>query len=119
MQFNDVRSAAKIKAEVDPYKIMFLGKHVENFKPATWKESVKDVLRKANMAKFQQVAVCRKLLLETNNNLLGEATLDKNFGIGLHLTDPSARDPSKWANNLFGNVLLEVRNELKKQLPPK
>lgn len=114
-RFNDLQLAANIKAESDPYKIMALGKTVKNFDPVEWSQTVRNVLRKSNMAKFQQVAGARILLLENPDNMLGEATLDKTYGIGLHLTDPKATDPTNWTDNLFGNVLQEVRNELKKQ----
>ena len=112
-KFNDHTTAAKIKTETDPYKIMQLGKSVTNFKFQEWNQEVKDVMKKANMAKFQQLEDARVLLLESNANMIGEATLDKNYGIGLHLTDPTATDPSKWASNAFGQILMEIRNKLK------
>ena len=94
---------------------MGLGKMVKGFKPAIWKKDVLSVLKKACSAKFHQVAFARETLLATNNGLIGEATLDKTYGIGLHLTDEAAKDPSNWlGENTFGNILQEIRNELKK-----
>lgn len=113
--FHDDLTAAQIKAETNPYTIMGLGKMIKGFKPATWKKDVHSVLKKACLAKFHQVAFARETLLATNNDLIGEATLDKTFGIGLHLTDEAAKDPTNWlGENMFGNILLEIRNELKK-----
>ena len=112
--FNDEVSAGKIKAEKNPYTIMGIGKQVKGYKHDVWMGQVKDILRKANMAKYQQVEIARKTLLATEDNMIGEATLDKKYGIGLHLTDKTALNPGNWAENLFGNVLMEVRNELKK-----
>ena len=65
------------------------------------------------MAKFSQVQTARQALLSTGRKVLGEATKDPIYGIGLNINDPAAEDPSKWTgDNLFGRVLTEIRSEI-------
>jgi ribA/ribD-fused uncharacterized protein len=118
MLFKDESMAAKIMTEKNPYEIMALGKKVRGYNPDTWKRSVPNILKKASLSKFQQVAIARDTLLATDNDLLGEATLDKTFGIGFRLTDDQSVDPTKWTGqNVFGKVLQEVRNDIKRLFP--
>ena len=120
MLFNDEISAARIKAERNPYAIMGLGKKVKDFKLPTWKKECPSILKTACAAKIQQVPIARKALIETGDNVIGEATLDKNFGIGLNITDTAALIPDSWpGDNQFGKILMEIRNEVKKQAQPK
>ena len=111
--FNDDKTAAKIRSETDPHKLHALGKQIQNVDETKWSQQARRVLYDANMAKFSQVHTARQALLATGHKLLGEATKDPKYGIGLNINDPAAEDPSKWTgDNLFGRVLTEIRSEI-------
>ena len=63
---------------------------------------------------FSQNPKLGKYLLATGSNILAEASPhDCKWGIGLSADDPRARNLSEWrGDNLLGQVLMEVRDEL-------
>lgn len=78
-----------------------------------WKEQRKDILFSGLMAKFAQNDYLKQYLIESGRRQLGEASLDKTWGIGLSLMDHHVLDPTKWVGeNLLGVTLMEVRDEL-------
>ena len=60
MLFNDEISAARIKAERNPYAIMGLGKKVKDFKLPTWKKECPSILKTACAAKNPTSAYCQE-----------------------------------------------------------
>lgn len=78
-----------------------------------WIERRKDILFSGLMAKFSQNEYLMRYLLASGQRKLGEASLDKDWGIGMSLTDRLVLDPTKWVgDNLLGVTLMEVREEL-------
>lgn len=79
-----------------------------------WREQCRDILFSGLMAKFSQNEYLMRYLLESGQRKLGEASLDKTWGIGMSLLDHQVLDPTKWVGaNLLGVTLMEVREELR------
>lgn len=79
-----------------------------------WVDQRKDILFSGLMAKFSQNEYLMRYLLESGTRKLGEASLDKTWGIGMSLRDKLVLDSTKWVGeNLLGVTLMEVRDELK------
>lgn len=113
--FGDQDSELKIKNESDTFLQMQLGKNIKHFKTHVWKQKAKDILLKANFAKFTQHKYAKDALLSTGNRLLGEATLSPLFGIGHSLKSKTVSRKEAWTGqNLMGEVLSEVRGQLQK-----
>lgn len=78
-----------------------------------WIEERHDILYSGLLAKFAQREDLMLYLLDTENRQLGEASRDNTWGIGMTLLDRHALSPTHWkGNNLLGNTLMEVRQEL-------
>jgi ribA/ribD-fused uncharacterized protein len=65
--FNDQMSAQKIMQETETFKIMQLGKKIRQFNKKTWQDRVHNIMRDANLAKFQQHENAKEVLLVTGN----------------------------------------------------
>ena len=110
--FNDEASAANILKETDTFKQMMLGKKIKHYKPDVWKKHVRDILVRANNAKYLQHQYAREALIRTQGKKLGEATIDSYFGIGQRLTSKTVSDISTWSGeNVMGSVLEEIREK--------
>lgn len=78
-----------------------------------WENQRRDVLFKGLLAKFSQSIDLREYLLSSENRLLGEASKNRTWGIGLTLSDRAKLNPRQWrGDNLQGNTLMEVRQHL-------
>lgn len=68
--------------------------------------------------KFSQNSELLKLLLNTNDSILVEASpKDKIWGIGIRVDHVDFLNPDKWpGENLFVKALMEVRDKLKNNL---
>jgi ribA/ribD-fused uncharacterized protein len=112
--FGDMIMLAKIMAEGDPSKQKAYGKKVANFNKNQWEAVAKDVVYRANIAKFSQNSKCRNWLFSTEGTTLVEASpYDKIWGIGLAEDNPDALDRSKWqGTNWLGEVVTQVRDDL-------
>ena len=76
--------------------------------------SAKIAMAKACERKFEQNAFARRCLLDTGNTLLGEASEDKIWGVGLKLSDTNITDTVKWSGrNELGVILMSIRDQLK------
>lgn len=112
--FRDKEIKDKIMATKDPRKQKALAKEIEDFDEDVWNEHKIQILYEAVYAKFSQNNELKKLLLETNNSILAEASpYDKVYGIGLSKDDKRAREVEKWkGSNILGNTLMQVRGEI-------
>ena len=77
-----------------------------------WLTKAKQVIQMACKAKFDQDDHCRNFLIETEDNVLAEAGPDTTWGTGLYMSHEKAFD-KKWpGQNLLGQTLMMIRNEL-------
>lgn len=78
-----------------------------------WRILCRDILFSGLMAKFSQNDYLMRYLLESGKRQLGEASVDKTWGIGMTLLDQQVLDPAKWVgDNLLGVTLMEIWEEL-------
>ncbi len=114
--FNDLEIANKIMATDNVESIKAFGRAVSNYNDDVWSAIRKNVVKDALLAKFSQNSELKDKLLNTGNDTLCEcAVRDLIWGIGLSMSDPDRFNKEKWrGNNLLGNTLMEVREELRK-----
>lgn len=114
--FGDDVTLQKILATDDPRRQKALGRQVKGFDDARWTEVCREVVYRANVAKFTQNAGLGALLLATGTKTLVEASpTDTIWGIGLGANDPRATDRAAWrGKNWLGEALMKVRAELQK-----
>jgi ribA/ribD-fused uncharacterized protein len=111
--FNDNASFTNILKETDTFKQMMLGKKITHFKKDIWRARVRDIMMRANNAKYLQNQQARETLMATGDRQLGEATIDPYFGIGQRLASKTVNNKVIWAGkNVMGSVLEEVRSKL-------
>jgi ribA/ribD-fused uncharacterized protein len=110
--FGDIKIANKILQETSPKKIKSLGRKVCNFDENIWNENKEKIVFKGNFLKFTQNENLKRILIETQNKMLIEASpYDKIWGIGISKTQ--AINGVKWKGlNLLGNILMDVREKI-------
>ena len=57
--------------------------------------------------------ICHRHLMAVGAGLLGEATTDKFWGIGMNISDPRARDCRNWTGrNMMGQLWMELYHSI-------
>ncbi|MCA8956702.1 MAG: NADAR family protein [Planctomycetes bacterium] len=112
--FDDRAMLARILEAVDPSVQKKLGQAVRGFDEEVWYRERVDIVVRGNSAKFSQSDKLRRVLCDTGDRLLVEASpYDRIWGIGLRADDPRAADPRQWrGENLLGSALVAVRGRL-------
>lgn len=116
MMFRKHDLAEQIMNTADPAKCKKIaGQKFPEFVPALWEKTSKTIVKRGVKAKFAQNPDILQMLLGTGNTLLAECSpYDKKWGIGIDIGDPKRNDISAWTGrNLLGQVLMEVREELR------
>jgi ribA/ribD-fused uncharacterized protein len=103
----------RIMMSTKPSDIKRFGRQVKNFREKIWNEHKFGIMRQAVFLKFSQNPELEKLLIQTGDNNLAEASpTDRIWGIGLSIED--AIIGADWrGENLLGQALVSVREELK------
>lgn len=78
-----------------------------------WDNKIEELALDGLRAKFSQNLQLRDYLCATGNLILGEASPNTRWGIGMNLSDPDVLDSSKWLENgnLLGRSLMKLREE--------
>ena len=115
--FNDDFCLKKILETSNPSIQKRFGRQVRNYNDKEWNEVRYNFVVQGNYAKFSQNGYLKKVLLNTGNKILVEASpYDTIWGIGMDANNPDRFDTSKWkGTNLLGKALMEVREKLKKE----
>lgn len=115
--FGDQKSLTKIMntSNGNPKIVKALGRKVQNFNQDVWSDKCKEIVKRASLLKFTQNPELLHILINTSGTTLVEASpYDKIWGIGLSATNANSKNRSTWkGKNLLGEILTEVRNELK------
>lgn len=113
----DFEMREKIMAADDPAIQKSLGRQVKNFDAEKWNAECREVVYRANYAKFTQHIFLQNKLWATKNKIIVEASPEDNiWGIGLRESDPRACDPEQWkGTNWLGEAIMRVRKELREQ----
>jgi ribA/ribD-fused uncharacterized protein len=115
--FHDYETMAEILKEKNPANHQTLGRKIKNFNQTIWDYAKAKIVYKGNYERFEQSQECRELLFSTGNLKLVEASpYDCVWGVGLEKEDPLILDEKNWrGQNLLGNILTSVREELKRK----
>ena len=113
--FGDEETRKLILAADHPAAQKALGRAVTPFDEARWTGACREIVFRGNIAKFEQNAELRDLLLATGDKTLVEASpKDRIWGIGLAADDPRATNRSAWrGKNWLGEALMRARAELR------
>ena len=111
--FHDSARYKAILRATTPRECKALGKLVTPFDSQIWNAAKFNILKEGNRAKFEQNPDLKKLLLDTRNAILAEASpKDKIWGIGPDAQTASLTAVSEWpGQNLLGRALMELRSE--------
>lgn len=111
--FNDLETASKILTETDQGTIKRFGRQVKNFDEHVWDKYKYSIVKTGVKAKFEQNETILTNLLSHHGKIFVEASpRDRIYGIGFSEED-ALQNIDKWGQNLLGNILTEVCNELK------
>lgn len=110
--FNDWETLDKILTAKEPRVMKGYGRLVKNYDDEVWSKIRYQVVVKGNLAKFTQNEPLKKILLDTAERDIVEASPhDTIWGIGLGEWNEEILDKSKWrGQNLLGKALMEVRD---------
>jgi len=112
--FKDDYALKQIMKTNDPAVQKKWGKKVKNFDREEWEKIAKEVVFKANYAKFTQHKGLKEKLLSTGDKVIVEASpWDCIWGVGLRAYDRRILDPENWrGTNWLGEVIMKVREKL-------
>ena len=108
----------KIMNEHDPVQLKTIMHFLkQDNRQKEWEAVAPEKIKPAIIAKFSQNKDLKKILLDTGDKVLGEASpRDRFWGIGLALTARDALDKTKWGGkNVLGQLLREARKTILKQ----
>lgn len=115
---DNIQLLKNILNETNPNKIKQYGRLVENYDDLMWSNLRYNVMKEGLYNKFNQNLHLKKILLETENNHIYEASEnDKIWGIGMNENNAKNVDPIFYkGTNLLGKALEEVREMLKEKI---
>ncbi len=115
--FKDDYALLRIFNSPDPAVQKSWGRKVKNFNKDKWEKIARDVVYKANYAKFTQHEDLREQLLATGDKIIVEASpTDCVWGIGMSCDDPRVTDPKNWrGTNWLGEAIMAVRSQIKSE----
>lgn len=98
----------------DPKQAKYILKALKEDRPQEWYDGVEEILLQGLRAKFGQNPDLKSFLVDTDHLMLGEASRDERWGIGMTLDDQQVLDITKWnpTGNLLGRALMKIREEL-------
>lgn len=112
--FNDPDSAGKILLAKTSKDQKALGRKVKNFDEKIWDDVKLGIVERGNYLKFAQNENFKKVLLDTGDRLLVEASdKDKIWGIGFTAAKAKTVERKKWGQNLLGIALMNARKKIR------
>ena len=108
-------TAAGIRSRQNPSVIKQMGKSIKG-NTQQWFLEAKELALPALKEKFRQNPKMLSYLLANGDKVLGVASTDRFWGIGLRLENPNVHDQNMSSGkNFMGDLLMRVRAELKTQ----
>ncbi|KAH7138784.1 hypothetical protein B0J11DRAFT_423079 [Dendryphion nanum] len=116
--FGDEKIAQAMLATPNPKTCKSLGRQVANFDDKVWNRERERIVEEGNYLKFtksNEAAELRRLLLETGERELVEASpMDRIWGVGFGEKN-AGKNRHRWGLNLLGVVLMRVRERLREE----
>ncbi len=116
--FGDNEAAEKILKSKNPGEQKALGRAVRNYNEEEWVLEREWAVEKILYKKFTQNEDLKKILLDTGDRIIVEASpYDKVWGIAMGVDKhPAILDPKNWkGQNLLGKCLMRVRDRIRKE----
>ena len=111
--FGDDYAHAQIMESTSPYAMKKRGSRIHNFSKKTWQKKAKDIAKKGALHKFASNDRLKKVLLDTGNKTLAEATKEPMWGMGYTLKDEEVLHSDLWEQvGIMGDVLMDIREML-------
>ncbi|KEQ76030.1 DUF1768-domain-containing protein, partial [Aureobasidium namibiae CBS 147.97] len=112
--FNNPDIAAEILVAKTSKDQKALGRNVKPFSDAVWDPVKFGIVERGNYLKFSQNDRFKRVLLDTGDKLLVEASKnDSIWGIGFTATTAKTVPREKWGQNLLGIALMNVRKKIR------
>lgn len=112
----------KIMEATDQVTMKKLGRQIRGFNDEEWNEVKEDIVYQGNYYKFSQNPNLKKILLNTGDRELFEASpYDQIWGIGVDEATAKATKRTQFGRtywkgeSLLGKALMKVRTELRKE----
>lgn len=101
----------------DPLEAKYILHLLKKDHTQEWDENINNIIIEGLRAKFTQNKSLLDKLRATQNKVLGEASTNPKWGIGMTLEDENVLDQDKWDKNgnLLGKALMEIRTELSRK----
>lgn len=115
MLFGDIDKAKEILETKSPADVKKKGREVARFSKELWEANCKDIVYKGNYAKFTQNPEILKVLMDTGDTELCEASpVDFIWGLGKSEEEAKKMDPKDWpGKNYLGKILTQLRNDIR------
>ena len=115
--FDDQDSLTQILNNENPAAIKGIGGRIKGFKEREWLKEVKEAITPGLYKKFKTNLECRNMLLSTGERVIGEATSEDPWEVGMRLNNPEVLDQTKWKgkSNLIGKILMNIRGQLREE----
>jgi len=113
--FGDDHALKHIMSACNPSVQKSWGRKVKNFDKDKWETIARDVVYKANYAKFSQNKDCLDRLMASGDKIIVEASpYDCIWGVGLRCDDPKVLDSKNWRGaNWLGEAIMKVRTNMR------
>jgi ribA/ribD-fused uncharacterized protein len=112
MYFQDPETAVKIMATNDAKQIKQLGREIKNYDDKEWEKVRRDKMKICLKDKFNNFDLAMILLSTKDKMIVEAASYDRIYGCGFD-ADNAIENRNKWGLNLLGELLMEIRGELK------
>lgn len=111
--FGDTDNARYVMQETEPREMRKAGDYVSNYDHQLWLEICRDIVTEGVRSKFSSNEHAKAFLLNTGRRVIGEATKNTKWGIGVHISDEKVMDTTKWdGENMMGQILMKVREDI-------
>ncbi|CAD0059121.1 unnamed protein product [Aureobasidium pullulans] len=112
--FDSPHIAAKILSAKSPKAQKALGREIEGFTDDVWNPARLGVVKRGSYLKFSQNEKLKKVLLETGDRDLVEASpKDRIWGIGYSAAAAKRTSRDRWGQNLLGIALMYARRKIR------
>lgn len=112
--FDSPDIAAKILSATSPKAQKALGREIEGFTDDVWNPARLGVVKRGSYLKFSQNKKLKKVLLETGDRDLVEASPnDRIWGIGYSAAAAKKTSRNRWGQNLLGIALMYARRKIR------
>lgn len=113
--FGDVKTAARILLEKKPFMQKRLGRQVKGFEESVWQKHRREIVKQGNWLKFNQNPELLEMLINrfpVCKDFVEASKYDRIWGIGFDAKTALQTSKHEWGQNLLGQILTELRDEL-------